>query len=162
MDISKIKEMTMIVVIACIIVFLAMMIDLASGLYKAKQRGEIRTSWALKRSLNKFIGYEGGMLIAFGVDALIYLSRLFELFGLDVITGVPVVTCIIGIFLLVVEFISIREKADKKTKKDFSEAGELITKLLESKTFKDAFMKAIEVQAEQAHNPSSEMEVADE
>lgn len=146
MDWTTIKSMTAIAVLACIIVLVAMLVDLASGLHKAKIRGEIRSSWGLKRSLTKFIMYEGGMLIAFGVDLLIYFSKLFELFHLNVIVGVPVVTCLIGIFLLVVEFMSIREKSDKKTKKDFSEAGELITKLLESKTFKDAFIQAVELQ----------------
>lgn len=146
MDWTTIKSMTAIAVMACIIVLVAMLVDLASGLHKAKIRGEIRSSWGLKRSLTKFIMYEGGMLIAFGVDLLIYFSKLFELFHLNVIVGVPVVTCLIGIFLLVVEFMSIREKSDKKTKKDFSEAGELITKLLESKTFKDAFIQAVEAQ----------------
>lgn len=140
---ESIKSMTMVVVMACLIVFVAMMIDLASGLYKAKQRGEIRSSWGLKRTLSKFIMYEGGMLIAFGVDLLIYFSRLIELVGLTTIVGVPVVTCLIGIFLLVVEFMSIRERSDKKTKKDFSEAGELLAKLIESKTFKDAVAAAI-------------------
>jgi len=147
MNLPALKEMTVLVVIACVIVFVAMMIDLASGLYKAKQRHEIRSSWGLKRTLSKFIMYEGGMLIAFGVDMLIYFSRLFELFHLTPIVGIPVMTCLVGIFLLIVEFMSI---SDKKTKKDFSEAGEIITKLLESKTFKDAFVKAIEVQQAQA------------
>lgn len=155
------KEMMVMAVIACVIVLFAMSIDLVSGLHKAKQRGEIRSSWGLKRSITKFITYEGGMLIAFGVDMLIYLSRLFELFHLNAITGVPVVTCLIGIFLLVVEFMSIREKSDKKTKKDFSEAGELITKLLNSKTFKDAFVKAIEIQSQQAASQNQGI-VADE
>ena len=152
MNLPALKEMTILVVIACVIVFVAMMIDLASGLYKAKQRHEIRSSWGLKRTLTKFITYEGGMLIAFGVDMLIYFSKLFELFHLTTIVGIPVMTCLVGIFLLIVEFMSIREKSDKKTKKDFSEAGEIITKLLESKTFKDAFVKAIEVQQAQAQS----------
>lgn len=147
-DWIKIKEMTVVAVFAFIIVLLAMMIDLVSGINKAKQRGEVRSSWGLKRTLSKFIMYEGGMLIAFGVDLFIYFSRIFELFRLSVINGVPVITCLVGIYLLVVEFMSIREKADKKTKKDFSEAGELITKLLESKTFKDAVILAMEKQAE--------------
>lgn len=148
MNINILKEMTVVVVIACIIVFFAMMIDLASGLYKAKQRGELRSSWGLKRTLTKFITYEGGMMIAFGVDMLIYFSRLFELFHLSTIVGIPIVSCLVGIFLLVVEFLSIREKSDKKTKKDFSEAGELITKLLESKGFKDALVLAMQKQKE--------------
>jgi hypothetical protein len=160
MDWIKIKEMAVVAVLAFIIVLIAMMIDLASGINKAKQRGEVRSSWGLKRTLSKFIMYEGGMLIAFGVDALIYFSRLFELFRLSVIDGVPVVTCLVGIFLLIVEFKSIREKSDKKTKKDFSEAGEIITKLLESKTFKDAFVKAIETQQQaQAHGAHDDEDI---
>lgn len=146
MDWKTIKSMTVIVVLACIIVMVAMLIDLVSGLYKAKQRNEFRSSWGLKRTLTKFITYEGGMLIAFGVDLLVYFSRLYDLFKLAAISGVPVVTCLIGVFLLVVEFMSIREKSDKKTKKDFSEAGEAITKFLESKTFKDAFIATMKAQ----------------
>lgn len=156
MNITTIKEMTVIVVLACVIVFFAMMIDLASGLYKAKQRGEIRSSWALKRSLTKFITYEGGMLIAFGVDALIYFSRIFELFRLTPIIGIPVITCMVGVFLLVVEFMSIREKSDKKTKKDFADAGELIAKLLANKTFKDALAAAMEAQNVASHETDVE------
>lgn len=150
MNLQALKEMFVLVGIACIIVFFAMMIDLASGLYKAKQRGEIKSSWGMKRTLSKFIMYEGGMLIACGVDMLIYFSKLFELFHLTPIVGIPVVTCLIGIFLLVVEFMSIREKSDKKTKKDFSEAGEALAKLIESKTFKDAIVTAMK--ANDGHN----------
>lgn len=147
MDWTTIKSMMAIAAVASVVVLIAMLVDLASGLHKAKMRGEIRSSWGLKRSLTKFIMYYGGLLIAFGVDLLLYLSRLFELFHLNAITGVPVVTCLIGIFLLVVEFMSIREKSDKKMKKDFSEAGEFITKFLESKKFQDAFTAAMATQA---------------
>lgn len=149
-----IGNMLLIAIMAMLIVLFAMIVDLISGLRKAKIRGEYRSSEALKRTFTKFITYEGGMMIAYGVDLLIYFSRLFELFHLAPIVGIPVVSCLVGIFLLVVEFLSIREKSDKKTKKDFSEAGELITKLLESKTFKDAFMKAIEVQQAQSQPPA--------
>lgn len=137
-------NMLTIVVVACVVVLFAMMLDLASGLYKAKLRGEIRSSWGLKRTLSKFIAYEGGMLIAAGVDLLMHLSRLVDLFGLDAIYGVPVVTCLVGVFLLVVEFISIREKADKKTKKELSDAADLLSKLLSNDNFKDVLRTAIE------------------
>ncbi len=137
-------NMLTIVVVACVVVLFAMMLDLASGLYKAKLRGEIRSSWGLKRTLSKFIAYEGGMLIAAGVDLLMHLSRLADLFGLDAIYGVPVVTCLVGVFLLVVEFISIREKADKKTKKELSDAADLLSKLLSNDNFKDVLRTAIE------------------
>ena len=141
---AEIENMLSVVVAAMVIVLLAMAIDLASGLYKAKVRGEIRSSWGLKRTLSKFIAYEGGMLIAAGVDLLMHLSRLMHLFSLEAIYGVPVVTCLVGVFLLIVEFVSIREKADKKTQKDLAGAAELVEKLLSSESLKELFRTALE------------------
>lgn len=150
--------MLTIVVVACIVVLLAMALDLASGLYKAKIRGEIRSSWGLKRTLTKFITYEGGMLIAAGVDLLMHLSKIPELFGLHTIEGVPVVTCLVGVFLLVVEFISIREKADKKTKKEMADAAELLVKMLDNDTFKEMFRLAIDQQNSTRKEPTEPSE----
>ena len=138
--------MLLIVVVACVVVLFAMMIDLASGINKAKQRGELRSSQALKRTLNKFIAYEGGMLIAAGVDLLMHMSHLVRLFSLDAIYGVPVITCLVGVFLLVVEFISIREKADQKTKKQMEDAAELLSEMLKNDNLKEVFRIAIEQQ----------------
>lgn len=140
--------MLAVVVVACVVVLIAMSLDLASGIYKAKQRGELRTSQALKRTLSKFIAYEGGMLIAAGVDLLMCLSRLPELFGLVTIQGVPVVTCLVGVFLLVVEFISIREKADAKTKKQISDTAELLAEMMKNDTLKKVLETAVEKEKE--------------
>jgi len=148
-------NMLLIIVMACVIVLFAMMVDLASGLYKARLRGEVRTSYGLKRTLSKFISYEGGMLIAAGVDLLIHMSRLPKLFGLGVIEGMPVVTCLVGVFLCVVEFISIRENADKKVKREMDNAAELLSKMLGSDTFKEAFKTAIEQENNNNCNGSS-------
>jgi len=137
--------MISIVVAACIVVFVAMIIDLGSGLMKAKQRHEIRSSWGLKRTLNKFIMYEGGMLIAAGVDLLIHFSRLLQLFHLDLIYGIPVITCLLGIFLLMVEFLSVREKADEKTKTEIARAAEAASKLISADDLAEAIAKAIEL-----------------
>lgn len=122
--------MLAIVVLACFIVLCAMIIDLISGLAKAKQRGEIRSSWGLKRSLNKFIMYEGGMLIAAGIDLLMHTSHIYQLFALEVIYGIPVITCMLGVFLLVVEFLSVREKADEKTRTELSRVEALAAKFI--------------------------------
>lgn len=150
------ENMLTIVVIACVVVLFAMMLDLASGLYKAKLRGEIRSSWGLKRTLTKFLTYEGSMLIAAGVDILIHISRLAQLFGLTTIVGVPVITCLIGIFLLVVEFISIREKADKKTKKEMADAAVLLSEMLKNETFKEVFQSAVEHSIQNKENASND------
>lgn len=118
------------VVLVMLLVLAAMIIDLGSGLYKAKQRGELRTSEALRRTLSKFISYEGGLAIAAMVDMLISMAKFFELFGIGILSEVPVVTIIVGIFLLIVEFMSVREKADQKTKKQQADTAALIAKLL--------------------------------
>lgn len=119
-----------IVVLSMVVVLFAMIIDLISGLMKAKQRHEVRSSYGLKRTLNKFIMYEGGMLIAAGVDLLIHLSHLLELFHLEVIHGIPVVTLLLGIYLLVVEGISVREKADQKIRGEMQKANEIMSKMI--------------------------------
>lgn len=137
------QNMLAIVVMACFIVLVAMIIDLISGLAKAKQRGEIRSSWGLKRSLNKFIMYEGGMLIAAGIDLLMHASHVYQLFSLHDIYGIPVITCMLGVFLLVVEFLSVREKADEKTRTEMSRVAEIATKMVNKEELVDALTKAI-------------------
>lgn len=132
-----------IIVIACFIVLLAMAIDLASGLAKAKVRGEIRSSWGLKRSLIKFITYEGGMLIAAGIDLLIFLCKVMALVHMEILEGIPIVTCMVGIFLLVVEWLSVREKADEKTKTEFSRVEELAKTMVSRQELVDALTDAL-------------------
>ena len=139
--------MMLIAIMASLIVLFAMIIDLFSGLRKAKIRGDLRSSEALKRTLTKFITYEGGMGIALGVDMLIHFSKLPQLFGLDVIYGVPVVTCLVGVFLLVVEFLSVREKADQKTKKQMNDAAKLLNDMLQNDNLREVFKVAIEQEA---------------
>lgn len=149
---TDIVNMLQIVVFFCVIVLFAMCIDLASGLYKAKQRGEVRSSYGLKRTLSKFITYEGGMLIAAGVDIMILYCNMYELFRLNILVGLPVITGLVGIFLCVVEFISVREKADKKIQREMSDAAKLLSKMLENDTFKEAFRIAIEQQSTKGEN----------
>lgn len=140
-------QMLAIVCVACIIVLGAMCIDLASGLAKAKQRGELRSSWGLKRTLTKFITYEGGMLIAAGVDILIHLSHLLHLTSLDAIRGIPVITCLLGIFLLIVEALSVREAAEAKTKTEITRVengiGDVLGQVVNKKELADALTKAL-------------------
>lgn len=137
-------NMLMVVVMAMIIVVLAMTVDLVSGLIKAKQRGEIRSSYGLKRTLNKFVLYEGGMLIAAGIDLLIQLSHLLQLFPLKAIEGVPVITLVVGIYLLIVEALSVREKADQKVRDDMRKAKELLEKVITKEDIADILSEVIE------------------
>lgn len=126
-------------VMVMLAVLLAMIIDLGAGLYKAKQRGELRTSEALRRTLSKFISYEGGLMIATIADLFIHLSKFYQLVGMSALIGVPIVSILVGLFLLVVEFMSVREKADAKTKKQQEQAAELLMKLVSKEDLAEFF-----------------------
>jgi hypothetical protein len=145
-EILGLKRLVSVAALAMLIVLGAMMVDLASGLYKAKLRGELRTSEGLRRTLMKFITYEGGMLIAVGVDMLLHLSQLGGLFGLQALEAVPVVTCLVGVFLLIVELLSVREKADAKTRKNLDDTAQLALKLAAKEELLALIQQALENQ----------------
>lgn len=132
---------------AIFIVICAMGIDLIAGIYKAKQRGEMRSSEALKRTGGKFITYIGAMFIAFGVDLLFYMSNITAVIRLDVLHGVPFITCMMGVFFLVVEFLSVKEKASDKQKKAFSKATEVLNVLMKDKDLRDIVRGILEQKA---------------
>lgn len=129
--------------LAAFIVFVAMGVDLASGLYKAKIRGEVHSSWGLKRSVQKFILYEGAIIIAGGIDTLFLISKVGRIIGCDAITGIAIFTSVIAILLCIVEIWSLREKADEKTRKDINRAGELIGSLVDKRQLAESIGRAI-------------------
>lgn len=124
------KSLSMYISIVAIIVFMAMMVDLGAGLYKAYLRGDARRSEALKRTGFKFCLYEGSILIAAGVDVMIHMAKVFQWFGWEIIYNIPLITIILGIFWCVVEFLSVREKADEKTHSDIAKAEKMAAAIL--------------------------------
>ena len=139
----EIGQMLSVMVVAMVIVMIAMVIDLVSGVNKAKANGQMRTSWGLKRTLSKFIMYEGSMMIAAGVDILMHSSHLYDLLHLHALRGVPFVTCLVGAFLCVVEFLSVRETADVKMQKEFMDASRLIGNVFSKDDLREAIKDAI-------------------
>ena len=126
-----------------LIALVAMSVDLACGIRKAKIRGEYTNSSALSRSITKFITYEGGLLIATGVDILINLGKFWEIFGFNVMLGIPLITILVGIFVCSVEWVSIREKADEKTKKEMKRAAAVAVKVAAAMLNKDELAEAL-------------------
>lgn len=106
------KTITIVACFVFLIVFAAILIDLVAGLRKAKQNGTLRTSEALRRTVNKFIQYEGGLLIAFAIDLLLHFSQIWEI--ITKYNEVPIFTLVMGIYNLICELVSVRENADKK------------------------------------------------
>lgn len=124
------KMMMMVVSVVSLIVLVAMIVDLAAGLYKAHLRGDARRSEALKRTGYKFCLYQGTILIASGIDMLVHLSKLYMWFGWDLVYNLPLVTIALGIFWCFVEALSVKEKADEKTHSDIAKAERMAKALL--------------------------------
>lgn len=119
-----------IAVFAQVVVFIAMGIDLGSGLHKASQRGEVHTSWGFKATLDKMIRYNGSLLITSCMDLFIYFSNLFVAFGVENMQGIPISTCVWGFFLCFIEYKSVRESSDVKTKKKMKVAKDELEEML--------------------------------
>ena len=62
---------------------------------------------------------------------------------LEILEGIPIVTCMVGIFLLVVEWLSVREKADEKTKTEFSRVEKLAKTMVSRQELVDALTDAL-------------------
>lgn len=88
------------------IVTIAMTVDLLSGYNKAKQREEARTSYGLRRTVQKAVLYFALMLFAF----------LFDCIG-TFFYSLPFVTLVSSAFLVFIEGKSILEKAHDKDKR---------------------------------------------
>ena len=126
----KISQITAII---ALIDLVSMAIDLGSGLYKAKLRGEARTSYGLQRTTLKCITYLGSVLICYGVDVLVHLGNLWEACGWNFLVGIPIFALTVGIFNCIVELFSVREKAtDKADKKALKKLQILIQGLRQS------------------------------
>lgn len=124
------EMMVMIAVIANLMVFVSIMVDLGSGMYKAWYRKEEWKSDYLKRTGFKFVLYEGALLIATCVDVLVHFSKLYLWWGWDMVYGLPLVTIGVGVFWCVVEFLSVREKADKKIHSEIARAERLAKQVM--------------------------------
>lgn len=137
------ETMVLIAVMANLIVFVAMMVDLASGVYKAWFRKEEWKSDILKRTGFKFVLYEGALLIATCVDLLVHFSKLYQWWGWDLVYGLPLVTLGVGIFWCVVEFLSVREKADEKIHSEIARAEKLAKQVMSREELVDILAEAM-------------------
>lgn len=131
------RNMLLISAVFIFFVIAAMGIDLISGIRKAKERGEARTSYGYSRTVNKFILYIGSTVIATFIDLMIHYSHLLYLMKLKPIAGLPVVTCLICIFLCLIEIKSIKENANEKTNKEVEDMIRLIVKTIGTQNLQD-------------------------
>lgn len=130
-DIKGLMIMSLLVGVAAIAVVVAIMLDLASGLRKAKLMGEARRSYAYERTTTKMMRNGSLVLIMAMIDVLLYFGHLWDILGLGILSNVPVVTFGASVWMCFVQAVSIKEKAEDKAERKTAEAlkqlGEVLT-----------------------------------
>lgn len=130
---EQIQNIAIVFGLAFFMVIVAMGIDLALGLRKAKQRGEYRSSTGLRKTVTKLLIYGGAMVLTFFVDVLLNWSGMLHIFHMNNAVGMPVITCLAALFIIAIELKSIFEKADKKTRNDAANAAAALADILKNK-----------------------------
>lgn len=109
----EINQQAILVAVLYIATLLLVLCDLWSGIRKAKQRGEYRSSCGLRKTIVKLTNYYNLLLVLTIVDTLITIASVkcnwdYPIFPFITLAGV--------LLIAVIEIKSICEKADKKTK----------------------------------------------
>lgn len=112
-----------------VLVFLAIMADLWSGVRKAKVLGKARTSYGYRRTIEKMLKYYNLLLILSIIDGMQlvciwYLDNYYDF----KVPLVPIITIVGAIGIGLIELKSIYEKADDKELRKITElTGTIIT-----------------------------------
>ena len=122
--------MALLVGVAAIAVVIAIMLDLASGLRKAKLLGEARRSYAYERTTTKLMRNGSLVLIMAMIDVLLFFGHLWDIVGLDSLSHVPVVTFVASAWMCFVQAVSIREKAEDKAERKSAETLKQLAEVL--------------------------------
>lgn len=111
--------------------------DLASGLRKARRRGETTHSRALRRTVDKLARYYNVLIVLTVVDAMQITAAVFlrTVEGYDVPT-IPVFTLIGSLGMAFIEVKSIFEKGDDKEKQQLAELVSLLETIADNDRLK--------------------------
>lgn len=115
--------------------FIMILADLWSGVRKAKLRGEVRSSYGYKKTIDKIARYYNALIALTVIDAM----QMGGIWYLDNYYGwtipiFPVVTLLGALGMSLVEIKSIYEKADEKVKGDYKEVALLASEIAKHKT----------------------------
>lgn len=118
--------------------------DLWSGVRKAKLRGEVRSSFGYKKTIDKIARYYNA-LIALTVIDVMQMSGVWYLDGYYgwSVPIFPIVTLLGALGISLVELKSIYEKADEKVKSDYKEVAALTVEIAKHKTEPNEIAQAV-------------------
>ena len=134
--INQFSTQTTILAIVYVLVFFVVALDLVSGLMKAKRRGRLRSSYALRKTVDKLVRYFSMLLVITAIDAV----QMIAISQWDATTGhkvpcLPYLTFLAAMFVGFIELKSIYENSDEKEQARIEDAaddlGKMIAKLPE-------------------------------
>lgn len=117
----------MVVTFVYIAILLFVFLDLWAGIRKAKQRGEYRSSFGLRKTVAKIANYYNALLVITVIDALQMLTIIELQAGLPIF---PFLTILGGLFVGFIELKSVYEKNDKKERAKVQEAAKIVAQLI--------------------------------
>lgn len=128
-----------------ILVFLVVLLDLWAGIRKAKQRGEFRSSYGLRKTVEKLARYFNMMLVLTVIDAMQMLAvgHLNPQVSFSFPTF-PFLTIIGAIFVGIIEFKSIYEKNSDKEKGKCQDAVKLFKQVAKNKEAREIISNVAE------------------
>lgn len=109
----KIKSVPFIVIAAC--VFVAIIVDLISGVRRAYLSGTLKGSTGYRKTVDKVLKYYSVLILMFMMDII-----------KSIITPGCYFSCIAGIGIVIIELISWYENLTNKQQKDIIKATEII------------------------------------
>lgn len=117
--------------IVYVLVFIVIMLDLVSGIMKAKRRGKLRSSYALRKTVDKLVRYFSMLLVITAIDVV----QMLAVSQWDVSTGhnipiLPFLTFLAAMFVGFIELKSIYENSEEKEQARIEDAADDIGKLL--------------------------------
>ncbi|PXV69245.1 phage-related holin [Dysgonomonas alginatilytica] len=130
-----------------VIVLIAIIIDLISGLRKASQMGELHTSYGFRRTVSKMVQYYGLLCFAFMFDILS-----------SMILPLPYFTMLASFFLVFIEAKSVLEKAQDKDRRKINENLKDLITLIENK---DNLLKGVSEILKNSENLQTEQHGTD-
>lgn len=106
-DMDTFRRKALVLVIIWTVVAIAIMIDLFVGLSKAKKSGTLKTSYGLRRTVNKVTEYYGLMTFALLADILFNI----------IVPNIYPFSVLGGGYLVYIEFLSVQERQGDKDRR---------------------------------------------
>ncbi len=135
---------TMVLYVSVVIV---VMLDLGSGLNKARKTGQYRSSHGLRRTVRKMGAYFNMLLVLTVIDGM----QIFSLYNLNPqisyrLPLFPILTFAGAMFVVIIELKSIYENTNDKDKGRYQDMAKLIGEIIKKTDVKDlpklmAFLK---------------------